>query len=74
VADLSLALDGLGCLVQHRRKPDHALALRAELEEALLDLRAEVDPRRDLVRDRVGVEIEIVELGLRGSNNARVGG
>ena len=58
LADLPLALDRLGGLGQHRRESDHALALGAELEEALLDLGAEVDAGGDLVGDRVRVEVE----------------
>ncbi len=73
VADLLLALDGLGRLVEHGGEADDALALGAKLEEALLDLGAEVDARGDLVRDRDGVEVEVVELRLGRGDDAGVG-
>src|SRR5512134_3558109 len=74
VADLRLALDRLGGLREHRREPDHALALGAELQEALLDLGAEVDTGGNLVGDRVRVEVEVVDLGLGRGHDTRVGG
>src|SRR5687767_3517116 len=73
VPDLPLALDRVGGLVQHRCELHDPFALGADLEEALLDLRAEVDAGGDLVGDRVGVEVEVVELGLGGLHDAGVG-
>ena len=74
MADLRLALDHLGGLSEHRRAPDLALALGAQLEEALLDLGAEVDAGGDLVGDRVRVEVEVVDVGLGGGHDPSVGG
>jgi hypothetical protein len=74
LTDLALAFDRIRGLVEHRRELDDALPLRAQLEEALLHLGAEVDAGGDLVGDRVGVQVELVELRLSRLDDAGVGG
>src|SRR5215213_3833361 len=74
LADLAVALNGFGGLVEHRRETQDPLTLGTELEEALLDLGAEIDARSDLVRDRVRVEVELLEVCLGGADDALVGG
>src|SRR4029079_7476995 len=73
-ADLAVALHGLRGLVEHRRQAKYALALGAELEQALLDLRAEVHAGGDLVGDRVRIEVELLEVGLGRAHDALVRG
>jgi hypothetical protein len=72
LTDLALALDGVGRAVQHWSEAEDSLALRAELEQPLLDLGAEVDARGDLVRDAVGAQVELLELRLGGGEHALV--
>jgi hypothetical protein len=73
LADLSVAGDRLGRLGEHRSKAEHALALGAKLEEPLLHVRPEIDPGGDLVRDRVALWIEVLEVRARGVHDAPVG-
>jgi hypothetical protein len=73
-ADVAVAAHGVGGLIQHRRESEDTLPLGAELEEPLLDLGPEVDARGDLERDRVGVEVQVLEIRLGGLHNSVVGG
>jgi hypothetical protein len=73
LADLAVAPDRLGGLIQHRREAKDPLALRLEFEQPLFHLGAEVDARRDLKSNRFRIEVDVLQLGLGGLDDAVVG-
>jgi hypothetical protein len=74
LADLTVAANGVGGLIQHGGEAKDPFPFRLELEQPLLDLRAEIDARCDLKGDRLCVEVDVLELGLGGLDDALVGG
>ena len=72
LADLTVAPDRVGGLIQHGGEAQDALAFRLKLEQPLFHLGAEIDARSDLERNGIGVEVDVLELGLGRLDDALV--
>src|SRR5687767_1877642 len=64
LADLALSGQRRERVLEQLRQPLEPAPLRAQLEELLLRLRAEVDMRGDLERERARRPVRLVDLGI----------